>query len=160
MLLCRAAGLRKAAASGVGESLGGPAEMERLLGLRGKDLQAEWDGIPTYLREMLHLDTLGGQVMTSATRVCAVMGLFQQWLFHGIRQCGHSNRAVKRTRRDVAPSVDKGASDPKEQQPQWVDMHYSPSQRKANSDGDNEVTVLDGSLPPSDKRLRVESGGG
>ena len=42
----------------------------------------------------------------------------------------------------------------------WLDMHHSPCKRKANFDGGNDVTVLDGSLALLEKRLRVESGGG
>ena len=42
----------------------------------------------------------------------------------------------------------------------WVDMHHSPCKRKGNFDSGTDVAVLDGSSAPSDKRLRVESGGG
>ena len=42
----------------------------------------------------------------------------------------------------------------------WVDMHHSPCKRKGNFDGGTDVAVLDGSSAPSEKRLRVESGGG
>ena len=42
----------------------------------------------------------------------------------------------------------------------WVDMHHSPCKRKGNFDGGTDAAVLDGSSAPSDKRLRVESGGG
>jgi len=41
-----------------------------------------------------------------------------------------------------------------------VDMHHSPCKRKANFDGGNDVTVLDGSLALSENRLRVDFGGG
>ena len=42
----------------------------------------------------------------------------------------------------------------------WVDMHHSPCKRKENFDGGTDVAVLHGSSAPSEKRLRVESGGG
>ena len=92
------------------EGLNSPEEMERLLGLRDEELAAEWDAIPLYLRKELRFDTLGGQVMTSAARVRAVVGLFQQRLFHGHLQWNYSNRAVKRSRRDGADSMGRDAS--------------------------------------------------
>ena len=51
VLLCRAAGLRKAVASGEVGCLGGLAEMERLLGLDDQEIQAECAGTPQHLRK-------------------------------------------------------------------------------------------------------------
>ena len=42
----------------------------------------------------------------------------------------------------------------------WVGTHHSPCKRKGNFDGGTDVAVLDGSSASSEKRLRVESGGG
>ena len=42
----------------------------------------------------------------------------------------------------------------------WVDMHHSPCKRKGGIDSGTDVAVLHGSSAPSEKRLRVESGGG
>ena len=41
-----------------------------------------------------------------------------------------------------------------------VDTHHYPCKRKGNFDSGTDVAVLDGSCPPSEKRLRVELGGG
>ena len=89
VLLCRAAGLRKAAASGEVEGLGGAAEMERLLALGDQELQAECDAIPPHLRKAGSFDVLGVQVTTPDARVRAVVGLFRQWLIQaGARRLG------------------------------------------------------------------------
>ena len=87
VLLCRVAGLRKAA-NEVGV-LGGHEEMERLLGLHGVQLREECRAVPAHLRR------LGGFALEDAltddpdARIVAVVGLFVKWVFSGgARQLG------------------------------------------------------------------------
>ena len=88
-LLCRVAGLRKAASGGEVGGLGGHEEMERLLAMGGKELQEAARAIPAHLREAGSFALAGSCVRDPDARVAAVVGLFQAWLFNaGARRLG------------------------------------------------------------------------
>ena len=77
VLLCRVAGLRKAASGGEVGGLGGREEMDRLLALGGDRLQAECRAIPADLRKAGSFAVEGACVKDADARVAAVVGLFQ-----------------------------------------------------------------------------------
>ena len=89
VLLCRVAGLRKAASSVEVEGLGGRAEMERLLSLSAIRLREERGAIPAHLRKAGSFALEGACVQDADARVATVVGLFQAWLFNaGARGLG------------------------------------------------------------------------
>ena len=89
VLLCRVAGLRKAASGGEVGGLGGREEMERLLALGGHQLQEECRAIPAHLRKAGSFALEGACVKDANARVAAVVGLFQAWVFNaGARRLG------------------------------------------------------------------------
>ena len=89
VLLCRVAGLRKAASGGEVGGLGGREEMERLLALGGHQLQEECRAIPAHLRKAGSFALEGACVKDANARVAAVVGLFQAWVFNaGARRHG------------------------------------------------------------------------
>ena len=89
VLLCRVAGLRKAASSGEVGCLGGCEEMERLLSLGGHALQEERRAIPAHLRKAGSFALEDAREQNADARVAAVVGLFQTWLFNvGARRLG------------------------------------------------------------------------
>ena len=88
-LLCRVAGLRKAASGGEVGGLGGREEMDRLLALGGNQLQEAARAIPAHLREAGSFALQGACVRDADARVAAVVGLFQAWVFNaGARRLG------------------------------------------------------------------------
>ena len=89
VLLCRVAGLRKAASGGEVGGLGGREEMERLLALDGNQLLGERRAIPAHLRKAGSFALEGACVRDADARVAAVVGLFQAWVFNaGARRLG------------------------------------------------------------------------
>ena len=89
VLLCRVAGLRKAASHGVVGGLGGRHEMDRLLDLDGARLQAEAQAIPWHLRKAGSFALEGLHSKVAEDRVLLVVGLFQAWMFNaGARRLG------------------------------------------------------------------------
>ena len=89
VLLCRVAGLRKAASGGEVGGLGGREEMDRLLALDGDRLQAECLSIPAHLRKAGSFALEGACVKDADARIAAVVGLFQAWVFNaGARRLG------------------------------------------------------------------------
>ena len=82
VLLCRVAGLRKAASVGEVGGLGGGAEIERLLALDGNQLQEECRTIPAHLRKAGSFAWEGACVKDASARVAAVAGLFQASFFN------------------------------------------------------------------------------
>ena len=92
-LHCQLAGLEKAACHGVVKSMGGPAEMERLLNLSCKQLEHERCNVHWTLRNAGSCGLKEPCVhnVDMDRRVATVIGLFQVWLFaQGARQCGGS----------------------------------------------------------------------
>ena len=85
VLLCRVAGLRKAAASGVVGSLGGSRELERLLALGSQQLQGEGVAGLLHMRRAGYVDAPDGQYVGSAARARVVVGLFLEWLVCKVR---------------------------------------------------------------------------
>ena len=89
VLLCRVAGLRKAASGAEVGGLGGREEMDRLLALGGHQLQEECRAIPRHLRKAGSFALEGACVKDAKARVAAVVGLFQAWVFNaGARRLG------------------------------------------------------------------------
>ena len=82
VLLCRVAGLRKAASGSEVGGLGGGEEMERLLSLRGHQLQEACQAVPAHLRKPGSFDLDAVCIRDAEARQAAVVGLFQVWLFN------------------------------------------------------------------------------
>ena len=82
VLLCRVAGLRKAASGGEVGGLGGREEMERLLALGGHQLQEECQAIPAPLRKAGSFALEDARVKDANARAAAVVGLFQACLLY------------------------------------------------------------------------------
>ena len=82
-LLCRVAGLRKAASGSEVGGLGGGKEMERLLSLSGHQLQEACQAVPRHVRNPGSFDLVCVCVCTRAAeaRPAATVGLLQEWLF-------------------------------------------------------------------------------
>ena len=80
-LLCRVAGLRKAASGREVGGLGGGEEMERLLSLIGHQMQEACQAVPAHLRKPDSFDMEGGCIKDAEARQAAVIGLFQAWIF-------------------------------------------------------------------------------